>query len=146
MKELNERQRRFVDAYVQTGNASESVRRAGYQSANADVTAAKIMKNPAVKAEIKKRIDELHNEKTADARECHELLTRILRGEETEETALAVGNGNSARVEKIKLPPRIRDRIRAAETLLKVLSAVEEKDKELTITIIPAERKTPARN
>lgn len=139
---LNERQKRFVDAYVKTGNASESIRQAGYKTTNADVTATKLMKNPNVKAEIKRRLDELHAANVVDARECHELLSRIIRGKELEETALSVGTGNSARVERVKLPPKIKDRIKAAETMLKILSAVEEKDSELVIKIIPATKPT----
>lgn len=139
---LNERQRRFVDAYIQTGNASESVRRAGYQSTHADVTATKLMKNPAVREEVQRRLNELRAANVVDARECHELLSRIIRGQEVEEMALSVGTGNSARIEKVKLPPKIKDRIKAAETMLKILSAVEEKDSELVIKIIPATKPT----
>lgn len=139
---LNERQRRFVDAYVKTGNASESIRQTGYKTTNSDVSAAKLMKNPTVKKEIQRRLEEVHAANVVDARECHELLSRIIRGQETEETALSVGTGNSARVERIKLPPRIRDRIKAAELMMKILSAVEEKDNELMITIVPATKPT----
>ena len=35
MKSLTVKQRRFVDAYIETGNAAEAARRAGYKSRNA---------------------------------------------------------------------------------------------------------------
>ena len=40
---MTERQKRFVDAYIKTGNASEAARLAGYSKKNADVDSAKLL-------------------------------------------------------------------------------------------------------
>lgn len=59
-KELNTKQRLFVEAYLQTGNGTDSVRKAGYQvksPGSAAVTASRLLANPLVKAEIDRRIE-----------------------------------------------------------------------------------------
>ena len=68
--------------------------------------------------------------------EVLEFLTLVMRGEIEEETALSVGYGKTARVEKVKVQPKIKDRLRAAEHLLKLgLESKTQTDKVTTITI-----------
>ena len=65
-----------------------------------------------------------------------EFLTLVMRGEIEEETALSVGNGKTARVEKVKVKPKIKDRLRAAEHLLKLgLESQVKAEKVTSITI-----------
>ncbi|MBQ7198567.1 MAG: terminase small subunit [Selenomonadaceae bacterium] len=52
MSKMTERQKRFVDAYIQTGNASESARQAGYSQRGITVTAAKLLVKTSIRAEI----------------------------------------------------------------------------------------------
>lgn len=59
MQKLTERQRRFVDAYIKTGNASESARQAGYSDKVITVTAAKLLVNTSIRAEIDRRLKEV---------------------------------------------------------------------------------------
>ena len=40
---MNERQKRFVDFYIQTGNASESARKAGYSEHVTNVAGSKLL-------------------------------------------------------------------------------------------------------
>ncbi len=56
---LSERRLRFVNYYVDTGNASESARLAGYAEDSAGVEGCKLLKNPRVKA----LVDKLYKEK-----------------------------------------------------------------------------------
>lgn len=53
---LTEKQRRFVDYYIETGNASEAARRAGYKLENADATGRENLRKPTVKAAIAERL------------------------------------------------------------------------------------------
>ena len=92
----------------------------GGRGKNADVTGAKLLVNPSVKSEIEKRLAEIKSVRTAELQEVLEFLTLVMRGEIEEETALSVGNGKTARVEKVKVKPKIKDRLRAAEHLLKL--------------------------
>ena len=119
-----------------TGNAAESARRAGYSEKNADVTGAKLLVNPSVKSEIEKRLAEIKTRRTAELQEVLEFLTLVMRGEIEEEVAMSVGNGKTARVEKVKVKPKIKDRLRAAEHLLKLgLDSKTQTDKVTTIII-----------
>jgi len=49
---LTERQTRFIDAYKQSGNASEAARLAGYSINSAHVEGARLLRHAKVKAEI----------------------------------------------------------------------------------------------
>ena len=43
MAELNERQKRFAEAYLETGNASEAARRAGYSERGANGVGSRLL-------------------------------------------------------------------------------------------------------
>ena len=119
MKKLTERQKRFVDSYIQCGNASEAYRQAGYSSKNADVDSSKLMVNPSIAAEIKQRLKELENSRTATIQDALEYISDVLLGNTTEKNVLVVGNGRNAHIETVETPPKIKDRLRAAEMILK---------------------------
>ena len=78
---LTERQKRFADYYLETGNARRSAELAGYSAAYAQ--AAK--RQPAVAAYLKERLAKLDSERIANLEEVLEYLTRVLRGEDVEE-------------------------------------------------------------
>ena len=117
---MTERQKRFVDEYIATGNSAEACRRAGYTTKNTNVIGPKNLAKPEVKAAITARLKELESERIANTTEVLERLTSILRGEEVEYTVTPSGK-------TIKTPPKIGDRLRAAEHLLKVSGAFKEK-------------------
>ena len=115
---MNERQRRFVDAYIQTANATEAARRAGYKSPN--VTAAKLLVKSSIRTEINRRLNELKTASTADTKEILEHLTSVVRGELSEEIVT-----NSGKLMTVKVSER--DRLKAAEMLLKVNGAFRDR-------------------
>ena len=121
---MTERQKRFVDAYIKTGNASEAARLAGYSRKNVDVDSAKLLVNPSISREVQKRLKELESERTADVKETLEYLTSVMRGEKTEIVVVVVGTGKGfSKSEKVEVPTSTRDRLKAAEHLLKVHGA-----------------------
>ena len=133
---MTEKQIKFVDEYIKSLNAAESARRAGYAEKNADVTGAKLLVNPSVKSEIEKRLAEIKSVRTAELQEVLEFLTLVMRGAIEEEVAMSVGYGKTARVEKVKVKPKMKDRLRAAEHLLKLgLESKATSDKVTSITI-----------
>ena len=133
---MTEKQIKFVDEYIKSLNAAESARRAGYAEKSADVTGAKLLVNPSVKSEIEKRLAEIKSVRTAELQEVLEFLTLVMRGAIEEEVAMSVGNGKTARVEKVMVKPKIKDRLRAAEHLLKLgLESKATSDKVTSITI-----------
>ena len=117
---MNERQKRFVDFYIQTGNASEAARRAGYSERIANRIGAENLSKPVIRTAIDERLKELENHRVADTQENLERLTAIARGEVTEEVVTNTGK-------KVTVQPKVNDRIKATELLLKVQGAFREK-------------------
>ena len=117
---LTERQKRFVDYYIQTGNASEAARRAGYSKKTAYSIGEENLRKPEIRRAIEKRLGEMQSQRIAETKEVLEHLTSCLRGELTEEIATPTGK-------KITTAVREVDRLRAAEYLLRVNGAFKEK-------------------
>ena len=127
---MTERQKRFVDYYIQCGNATEAARKAGYKNP------VKIGSENLTKMDIRKAVDErmgeLQSERIASAEEVLSYLTAAMRGEISEEVIVVEGVGNgesSARVETKQLSAK--DRNKAAELLAKRYGLLLDK-KELT--------------
>ena len=114
---LNDRQLKFVDYYLQTGNASEAARRAGYSKKFAGQNADKLLKNKEIAAAIKIRAQEASSERVAEMREILEYLSDVLRGKTTEKTTIFDETSKSI-LKTIKRNPCNRDRLRAAEMLM----------------------------
>lgn len=129
---LTEKQRRFVDYYVETGNASEAARRAGYSKKTAGWIGQENLQKPTIKAAVDARLRELEGKRIAKADEVMQFLTSTLRGEVKEERVVVEGTGegrSDARI--IKVQVSARDRLEAAKSLLKrypmLLDAKEQK-------------------
>lgn len=117
MSKLTEKQKRFADLYIETGNGADSYRSAGYsvKSDNAAaVEASKLLRNPKVKSYIDRLIAEKDEKRIAKQDEILEFLTNVLRGKESEEIPLGLGMGEQRLVQK-ELDGK--ERIKAAELL-----------------------------
>ncbi|NJI81864.1 terminase small subunit [Clostridioides difficile] len=113
MAKLTEKQKRFCDYYIETGNATEAAIRAGYSEKTAKVIGAENLTKPYLKNYIDERIGQLESNRIADAKEVMEYLTKIVRNEAKEEVVVVSENG----VERVKKDVSIRDRNKAAELL-----------------------------
>ena len=135
MQKLTEKQRRFVAAYIKTGNAAEAARQAGYKKTTADAIGRENLRKPTVRAAIEKRLKEIEDAQIADAKEVMKLLTSTLRGELEEEIIVCEGRGEGVS-EAVRLlkKPSIRDRLEAAKCLMKryglAMSDVERDEKK----------------
>lgn len=109
-EKLTQRQRRFVDEYIISGNATQAAIKAGYSKKTAAVTATENLRKPNIKAAIDKRNAEIRTKKTADMTEVMEYLTSVMRGEQTESVATAKGVYDDVEVSA-------KDRIKAAELI-----------------------------
>lgn len=109
-QKLTQKQQRFVDEYIISGNATQAAIKAGYSKKTAAVTATENLRKPNIKAAIEKRNAEIQSEKTADMTEVMEYLTSVMRGEQTESVATAKGIYND-------VPVGAKDRIKAAELI-----------------------------
>lgn len=123
-KGLTQKQRRFIDEYIISGNATQAAIKAGYSKKTAAVTATENLRKPNIKAEIQVRNAEIQSEKTADMTEVMEYLTSVMRGEQTESVATSKGVFSGVEVSA-------KDRIKAAELIGKRNGAWTDK-KELS--------------
>lgn len=115
---LTEKQKRFVDYYVETGNQTEAARRAGYKNPNK--AGAENMVKHGIRELIDARLKELESKRIASADEVLQFLTSSMRGELKDENIVVEGSGDgtsSARVVETRISTR--DRIEAAKSLLK---------------------------
>ena len=109
-QKLTQKQQRFVDEYIISGNATQAAIKAGYAKKAAYRTGADNLKKPQIKSVIEKRNAEIQSEKTADMTEVMEYLTSVMRGEQTESVATAKGIYEDVEVSA-------KDRIKAAELI-----------------------------
>ena len=132
---LTERQKRFADYYVETGNASEAYRKAGYSDCRgAGVNAAKLLKNTKIQKYVETRLEQAESERVASVQEILEYLTRGMRQELTEEVVVTVGHGNGfSSPEVITKKISIKDSNKCAEMLAKRFGIF---DNSQTITVI----------
>lgn len=115
-RKLTEKQERFIDYYIELGNATEAARRAGYS----EKTAKQIGSENLTKLDffIKERLKELEDARIAKAEEVLKYLTSVMRGEETEEVVVVEGAGDGMSEARIvSRQVSAKERIRAAELL-----------------------------
>jgi phage terminase small subunit len=117
---LSIKQKRFIDEYIITGNASEAARRAGYSPKTADRIGNENLKKLVIQQAMADRLKELESKKTASVKEVMEFLTSTLRGEITDENIVVEGVGDGVS-EARTMETRVssKDRLKAAELLLK---------------------------
>jgi phage terminase small subunit len=141
---VTEKQKRFCDEYLIDCNATRAYK-AVYQNVKSDETAksaaSRLLTNVNVKKYIDDRMEELHNEKTADAQEVIEYLTSVLRGESTAQEIVVEGTGDGcSEARTMEKSPSEKERLKAAELLGKRYSLFTDKvetdvDMDLNITI-----------
>lgn len=130
---LTEKQKRFADEYIISGNATQAAIKAGYSPKYANTNASKLLQNTTLKNYIDERLEELKSERTADAQEVLEYLTSVMRGNETEEVLIGVGEGMQSTIQK---EVGAKDRLKAAELLGKRFALFTDKT-EMTVSEIP---------
>lgn len=114
---LTEKQKRFVDYYVELGDATEAYIRAGYTIKSRDVAkvnASRLLTNANVRESLDQLIAAKDAERIAKQDEILEFLTSVMRGQVKEEFPLGLGMGEQKLVKK-ELDGK--DRLKAAELL-----------------------------
>ena len=115
---LTEKQKRFADYYIETGNMTEAAIKAGYSKKTARVIGQENLLKPAIKNYVDERLKELEEKRVASATEVMQLLTAAMRGELDEEVVVVESIGDycsEARLVKKKIG--LKDRIKAAELI-----------------------------
>jgi len=128
---LTPKQQAFCDYYIETGNASESARKAGYSSKTAFRIGQENLQKPAIKQYIEERMAEKDEERVASQDEILHFLTNVMRGETTEQIPVGQGEGYFELQDK---DTYVKDRVKAAELLGKRHMMWTEK-KEIAVTV-----------
>lgn len=141
---MTEKQKRFCDEYLIDCNATRAYKTV-YKNVKSDdaarANASRLLANANVKKYIDDRMEELHNEKTADAQEVIEYLTSVLRGESAAQEIVVVGTGDGrSKAKTVEKAPSEKERLKAAELLGKRYALFTDKvdmdtDMDLNITI-----------
>ena len=127
---LTERQLKFADYFLQTGNAAEAARRAGYSEKYAGQNADKLLKNKDIAEYLKKRSQDIDTERIADLQEILTHVTEILRGKIGERiTIYEKQKGKKTVIQEIRKSATLKDRLKAAEILLKRFDVIGNDDK-----------------
>lgn len=117
-RKLTEKQERFIDYYIELGNATEAAKKAGYSERTAYSIGNENLKKPEIKKQIEERLKELEDKRIAKAEEVLKYLTSVMRGEETEEVVVVEGSGDGkSEARTIRKEVSAREKIRAAELL-----------------------------
>ena len=111
---MTEKQKRFCDFYIETGNATQAAIKAGYSEKAAKEIGYENLTKHHLKSYIDERLAEMKNKRTADAQEVLEYLTAVMRGEYKEETIIGLGEGEQTIVD---IDVGAKDRLKAAELL-----------------------------
>lgn len=141
---MTEKQKIFCDEYLKDLNATRAYKVA-YPNVKKNTVAAtnggRMLRNAEVEKYIAEQLEELHNERTADAQEVMEYLTSVMRGESKSEELVVRGVGKgSQKIERVKKLPSEKDKLKAAELLGKRFGIFTEKqdlnvDAKLEITV-----------
>ncbi len=141
---MTEKQKKFADEYLIDLNATRAYR-AAYPAVKKDSVAAqsgsRLLKNVNVKSYINERLDKIHDQKTADAREVMEYLTSVMRGESRSEEIVVEFTGDGiSEAHRMQKAPSEKDKLKAAELLGKRFGLYTDKidmntDLDLRITI-----------
>lgn len=118
---LTAKQQKFVNEYVKSGNATQSAIKAGYSKRTAAMAGSENLRKPYMKDAIDKRMQKMEDAKIAKAEEVLQLYSRILRGEESEKSAVATPKG----VEVVETPADLKTRLSAGKELMKRYPAMD---------------------
>lgn len=78
---MTERQKRFAEFYLETGNTRQSAIKAGYSAGYAE----HVKRQRGVKEYLEMRIDGMDRKRIASADEVLQFLTAVMRGDEKDE-------------------------------------------------------------
>lgn len=114
---MTEKQKLFCDEYLIDLNGTRAYRTVYKTIKNdnvAGVRANKLLKQKDIAEYINKRLEEIHNENTANIQEVMEYLTSVMRGTSKANVLALAGDGHQ---EVIAKPPDEKERLKAAELL-----------------------------
>lgn len=82
---LTDKELKFIDEYMITGNGTQSVIAAGYKTKAPSRFASTLLRKSGIRVELQKRIKEREDKKTADRTEILQFYTSVMRGEQLDQ-------------------------------------------------------------
>ncbi len=139
---LTEKQNRFVDYYIETGNKTEAAKKAGYSEKRAAEIGAENYRKPHIRAAIDARMAEMDAKRMASAEEVMQFLTTVMRGELEEEVVTSEGTGDGrTKTMIVKKHVGVHDRLDAAKQIARRYGLdkliVEQKSDDRVQIIMP---------
>jgi phage terminase small subunit len=111
--ELTIKEQKFADFYVETGNAAEAARRAGYSIKNAKHIGNRLLKDSEISIYVSGRLEQMEAARLASMQEVLEFYSAVMRGEIKDQFGLEA---------------TIADRLKAADSLMKRFAITNERD------------------
>lgn len=122
---LTPKQKKFCDYYIETGNASEAARRAGYSEKTARTIGQQNLAKRAIKDYISERMENQDRERVASADEVIAFYTAVMRGEVKDQFGIEAS---------------LSDRLKAGENLMRrydKIGAGEKSDGNSGVIMMP---------
>lgn len=112
---LTPKQKKFCEYYIQSGNATDAARKAGYSKNALRSIGQENLTKPDIKAYIAQLVDEQDKRRVADAKEVLEFYSAVMRGEVKDQFGLDAS---------------LTDRLKAGDALMKRYAAGGTKKNE----------------
>ena len=112
---LTEKQKRFADEYIKSGNATQAAIKAGYSKRTANRIGPENLSKLVIKDYIDERMKVIEDNRIMTAKEAVEFLTSVVRGQVKETVVIGTPMG----AEEIEKEPDVKTRISAAKEILK---------------------------
>ena len=120
---LTLKEAQFIDEYLATGNARQSVLKAGYSTKAPGQYATLLLNRIYIAEEIDHRLKELEASSIADATEILQYFTKVMRGQEKDQFGLEASLGERTKAaqelakRKIDIPNRLAGESEATVTI-----------------------------
>lgn len=111
---LTLKQKKFCEYYIQSGNAADAARKAGYSEKTANRIASENLSKPDIAKYIAKRVSEQDKTLVADADEVLRFYSSVMRGEVKDQFGLDAS---------------LADRLKAGDSLMKRYAATLPNEK-----------------
>lgn len=127
-KKLTLKQKRFIDNYIISANATDAAIKAGYSKKTAAQCGADNLRKLYIKQAIEEQLKKIEDKKIATATEIMQMLTQAARGQWDEEQIIVEGLGAGiSKSKKYKKAIAPKDRLKAVELLAKRFGMLTEK-------------------
>ena len=128
-KKLTPKQEKFIDAYIETGNATQAAEIAGYSKRSAGQIGGENLKKVEIQQALNERLEQLKTENVLDLQNVLEILSAVSKGEVEEEVVIQVKGG----FQKIMRRSSVNNRLKAIELLCRINGWFKDKN-EISLT------------